>query len=243
MRKYRIGFMCFLATLLVAFVAGCGQETVTIPGVVSVTPAQGAVGVAVTTNVTATFSMAMAPASITISTFTLAGPGGAAVAGAVSYTGLVATFTPAANLANGTTYTATVTNGAASPGGAELLGNFVWTFTTVAAPPIVPIVVSTVPANGAPNVPVGQVLSATFSEPMASGTFSATTFTLAVTGGAAVTGAVAYAGEVATFTPAAPLANNTSYTATITTGVTSVAGTPLAANYSWTFTTIPWRPR
>jgi hypothetical protein len=243
MRKYRIGFMCFLATLLVAFVAGCGQETVTIPGVVSVTPAQGAVGVAVTTNVTATFSMAMAPASITISTFTLAGPGGAAVAGAVSYTGLVATFTPAANLANGTTYTATVTNGAASPGGAELLGNFVWTFTTVAAPPIVPIVVSTVPANGAPNVPVGQVLSATFSEPMASGTFSATTFTLAVTGGAAVTGAVAYAGEVATFTPAAPLANNTSYTATITTGVTSVAGTPLAANYSWTFTTITMAPQ
>jgi hypothetical protein len=241
MRKYRIGFMCFLATLLVAFVAGCGQETVTIPGVVSVTPAQGAVGVAVTTNVTATFSMAMAPASIT--TFTLAGPGGAAVAGAVSYTGLVATFTPAANLANGTTYTATVTNGAASPGGAELLGNFVWTFTTVAAPPIVPIVVSTVPANGAPNVPVGQVLSATFSEPMASGTFSATTFTLAVTGGAAVTGAVAYAGEVATFTPAAPLANNTSYTATITTGVTSVAGTPLAANYSWTFTTITMAPQ
>ena len=235
--------MCFLATLLVAFVAGCGQETVTIPGVVSVTPAQGAVGVAVTTNVTATFSMAMAPASITISTFTLAGPGGAAVAGAVSYTGLVATFTPAANLANGTTYTATVTNGAASPGGAELLGNFVWTFTTVAAPPIVPIVVSTVPANGAPNVPVGQVLSATFSEPMASGTFSATTFTLAVTGGAAVTGAVAYAGEVATFTPAAPLANNTSYTATITTGVTSVAGTPLAANYSWTFTTITMAPQ
>ena len=34
MRKYRTIFMCFLATLLVALVAGCGQETVTIPGVV-----------------------------------------------------------------------------------------------------------------------------------------------------------------------------------------------------------------
>ena len=36
MRKFKIGFMCFLATLLVAFVAGCGQETVTLPGVVTV---------------------------------------------------------------------------------------------------------------------------------------------------------------------------------------------------------------
>jgi hypothetical protein len=62
MRKYRTVFMCFLATLLVALVAGCGQETVTIPGVVSVTPAQSATGVGTNTTVTATFNMAMSPA-------------------------------------------------------------------------------------------------------------------------------------------------------------------------------------
>jgi len=87
MRKYRIGITCFLATLLVALMAGCGQETVTIPGVVSVTPAQGATDVVINTTVTATFSMAMSPATITSSTFTLTGPGGAAIAGAVSYSG------------------------------------------------------------------------------------------------------------------------------------------------------------
>jgi len=38
MRKFRIGFMCFLATLLVAVVTGCGQETISVSGVVSVTP-------------------------------------------------------------------------------------------------------------------------------------------------------------------------------------------------------------
>jgi hypothetical protein len=240
MRRYRTVFTCFLAALLGVFVAGCGQETVSLPGVVSVTPAQGATGVVINTTVTATFSMAMNSASITTSTFTITGPGGAAVAGTVAYNGTTATFTPSADLDYGTTYTATIGTGASSPGGAELIGPDVWSFTTITPPPAV---LSTIPANGATNVPVGQVLSATFSEPMASGTFSATTFTLSVTGGAAVAGTVTYADEVATFTPSSALATNTNYTATITTGATSVAGTPIASNYVWTFTTITPPPQ
>jgi hypothetical protein len=235
MRNYRSGITCLLAALLVFFIAGCGQETVTLPGVVSVTPAQGATGVLINTTVTATFSMAMNPASITTGTFTVTGPGGTAVAGAVTYSGSTATFTPSAVLAYGTTYTATITTGASAPGGAALLGPSVWSFTTITPPPAV---VSTIPANGAANVPIGQVLSATFSEAMNPATISATTFTLTVTGGAAVTGTFSYSGVVATFTPSASLANSTNYTATITTGATSVAGTPLAANYVWKFTTI-----
>ncbi|MGA2674740.1 MAG: Ig-like domain-containing protein [Terracidiphilus sp.] len=238
MRNFRIGFMCFLATLLVALAAGCGQETVSIPGVVSVTPAQGATGVVINTTVTATFSVAMNPSTITTSTFTLAGPGGTAVAGAVTYSGTTATFTPAAVLAYGTTYTATITNGAAAPGGAELLGNYVWSFTTITP---APGVVSTIPANGATNVPIGQVLSATFGEAMNPTTITAATFTVTA-GGVAVPGTVSYSGVVATFTPTASLAYSTVYTATITTGATSVAGTPLAANYVWSFTTITPAP-
>jgi len=239
MRRYRTVFTCFLAALLVVFVAGCGQETVTIPGIVSVTPAQGATGVVINTTVTATFSMPMDPASISTGTFTVTGPGGAAVAGAVTYGGSTATFTPTAVLAYGTSYTATITTGAATRGGAELLGNYVWTFSTITP---APAVVSTAPANGATNVPIGQVLSATFSEAMSPATISATTFTLTVTGGAAVAGTVTYAGGVATFTPAASLANSTNYTATITAQATSLAGTPLASKYVWTFTTITPAP-
>jgi hypothetical protein len=235
MRNYRSGITCLLAALLVFFIAGCGQETVTIPGVASVTPAQGATGVVINTTVTATFTMAMNSASITTATFTVTGPGGTAVAGTVAYSGSTATFTPSAVLAYGTTYTATITTGAATPGGAELIGNYVWTFTTITPPPAVE---STIPENGATNVPIGQVLSATFSEAMNPATISATTFRLTVTGGAAVAGTVTYAGGVATFTPTASLAYSTNYTATITTGATSVAGTPLASNYVWTFTTI-----
>lgn len=235
MRKYRFGITYCLAALSVVFVAGCGQETVTLPSVVSTIPANGAANVSVDTPISATFSMAMSAATITAGTFTVDGPGGAAVAGSVAYSGMTATFTPHAPLAFGTTYTATITTGAATPGGAELIGPYVWTFSTGTPPPAV---VSTVPANGATNVPVDQVLSAIFNEAMSPATISATTFTLTATGGAAVTGTVTYAGGVATFTPMSELDYSTNYTATITTGAQDTAGTSLPANYVWTFTTI-----
>jgi hypothetical protein len=235
MHKLRICVASFLATLLVAFIAGCGQEVVNIPTVVSTTPVQGATSVVINTNITATFSMAMNPATLTTSTFTVTGPGGAAVAGAVSYSGTTATFTPSAVLAYSSLYTATIATGAKNPGGVSLVSNYTWSFTTITPPPTV---IATVPVNAAANVPIGQVLSATFSEAMTPASISATTFTVTGPGGVAVAGAVAYSGVVATFTPTANLANSTLYTATITTGATSLAGTPLAANYVWTFTTI-----
>jgi len=191
--------------------------------------------VVINTPVTATFSIAMSAASITTGTFTLTAPGGTAVAGTVSYTGMTATFVPAAALLYGTTYTATITTGAKTPGGTGLIGPYVWSFTTITPPPAV---VSTIPANGATNVAISQTLSATFSETMNSASISATTFTVTGAGGVAVGGTVTYSGLVATFTPTAALVNSTLYTATITTGATSLAGTPLAANYVWAFTTV-----
>jgi hypothetical protein len=242
MRKYRIVFVCFLATLLVALVAGCGQETVSIPDVVSVTPAQGATGVLINTTVTATFSTAMKPATITASTFTVTGPGGVAVAGAVVYSGVTATFTPAAVLAYNTTYTATITTGAKNSGGIPLPGNYVWTFTTLATTAqVVPSVLSVTPTQGLANVAVNAPITATFSIPMSSASVNGTTtFTVSAPGGVAVGGSASLSsnGLVATFTPTSgTLAESTTYTATITTAATSTGGTPLAAAYVWTFTT------
>ena len=243
MRKYRIGFVCFLATLMVAVVAGCGQETVSIPGVVSVTPAQGATDVLINTTVTATFSTAMNSATITASTFTVTGPGGAAVAGAVVYNGVTATFTPAAVLAYNTTYTATITTGATNSGGIPLHGNYVWTFTTLAATAqVVPSVSSVTPTQGLANVTVNAPITATFSIPMSSASVNGTTtFTVSAPGGVAVGGSASLSsnGLVATFTlTSGTLAESTTYTATITTAATSTGGTPLAAAYVWTFTTV-----
>src|SRR3984885_5519295 len=109
MRKSPVGITCLLATLLAAFIAGCGQEVATVPAVVSTIPANGATNVAVNTPISVTFSIAMNPATLTTATFKVTGPGGAAVAGTVTYSGVTATFTPTAALAFGSVYAATIT--------------------------------------------------------------------------------------------------------------------------------------
>jgi Ice-binding-like/Bacterial Ig-like domain len=237
MRKVTVSIIYFLAAVLVAFTAGCGQEVVTVPTVVSTIPANGATNVAVNTPISATFSIAMNPATLTAATFLVTGPGGAVVSGTVAYSGLTATFTPAAVLAYGTTYAATITTGAKDLGGASLTGNSGWTFTTITPPPIV---TTTVPANGATGVPINQEISATFNEAMNCSTLAspASTFILTGPGATPVAGTVGCAGSIATFTPTAGLAANTIYTATITTGAQDIAGTPLAGNYMWTFRTV-----
>ncbi|OIP14436.1 MAG: hypothetical protein AUK51_17070 [Comamonadaceae bacterium CG2_30_59_20] len=109
----------------------------TAPLVVLVNPVESAPGVAVTTSVNATFNEAMDPLTITTANFKVAG-----VTGTVSYNAQskVATFTPNANLAAGTTYTATVTTAAADLAGNTLATEKVWQFTTEAAPVIVPMI-------------------------------------------------------------------------------------------------------
>jgi hypothetical protein len=179
----------------------------------------------------------MNPATISATTFTLTVTGGAAVTGTFSYSGVVATFTPSASLANSTNYTATITTGATSVAGTPLAANYVWKFTTITPPPVV---IATVPVNTATGVPIIQVLSATFNEAMNCAAFPAAAFTVVAAPGAVlVPGTIGCSGAVATFTPAANLAFNTVYTATIGTGAQSLAGTPLASNYVWTFRTIP----
>ena len=101
MRKFRIGITFWLAALLVVFVTGCGEETVIVPSVVSTVPANGAANVSVNTPISETFSVPMSPSTLTSTTFTVTAPSGA-VAGAVSYSGTTATFTPSAALAYAT---------------------------------------------------------------------------------------------------------------------------------------------
>lgn len=214
----------------------------TQPTVIATVPANLATNVPIGQAVLATFSEAMTASTINTSTFTLAGPGSTAVTGTVVYTasGSVATFTPSANLAYSTVYTATITTGVTGLTGAAMASNYVWTFTTASAPTgIAPMIVSTIPVNLATNVPLNQLVSATFNQPMDPATINSTNFTLQAAGGAAVTGIVAYAavGNTLTFTPAANLTASTQYTATITTGVKNLSGVALASSYIWTFTT------
>ncbi|MHB8527159.1 MAG: Ig-like domain-containing protein [Candidatus Acidiferrales bacterium] len=228
-----------LAFVLANLVAACGREqtlTASAPLVTSTVPANGATGVPTAQAITANFNQAMNVSTITSSTFTLAGPSGA-VTGTVTSSGTIATFTPSAPLAASTLYTATITTGAQNPAGTPLASNFVWTFTTGT----IPTVISTDPANAATTVPINQKITATFSEPMNPATVTAAgTFSLAVTaGGAAVPGTVTYvsATNTAMFAPTANLSASTQYTATITTAAQNAAGTGLASNFVWSFTT------
>jgi hypothetical protein len=207
------------------------------PTVISVTPATG---VCPSTAVTATFSEAMNASTINTATFTLTGPGGTPVAGAVTYAASTATFTPTNSLALSTLYTATITTGAQDLNGDALASNKVWTFTTAAAACAPPTVISVAPPNGATGICQNTVVVATFSVAMNPATINTTTFTLTGPGITPVAGAVTYnaSSDAATFTPNSPgLALDTLYTATITTGAQDLAGDPLAANYVWTFTT------
>ena len=100
-------------------------------------------------------------------------------------------------------------------------------------------VTATSPANTSPfvsGVSINKRVTATFSNAMNPSTLTTTTFTLAQ-GTTPVTGTVSTAGTTATFTPTSPLAVNTTYTATITTGAKDTSGNSLASNYVWSFTT------
>lgn len=240
MKRYQIYTLCTTILMLAAFMSGCGSAENAAPApqpapsVMSVNPANGATGVAIGQVITVNFSEAMSSSSINNTTFTLTGAGGTSLAGTVASSGSTATFTPpSSGFSPNTQYTITVTKGAQNQQGTGLASNFVSTFTTAA----LPTVTATVPLAGAILVPTGVTVIATFSVAMDPTTINTTTFTLTQLGGVLAPGTVTYTGTTATFAPAAELAPNAVYTATITTGAKTTAGFAMASNYQWKFQT------
>jgi hypothetical protein len=226
------------------FTTGAAADN-TNPTVISTVPANAATGVPINQALSATFSKAMNPLTISGTTFTLNGPGATAVAGLVTYAGVgnTATFTPIATLAPSTLFTATITTGVKGVAGNPLASNYVWTFTTgTTLGTTKPTVVLTNPAIGATGVSINQAVSATFSKAMDPLTINTNTFTLIGPGGTSVTGTVAYdaINFIATLTPVANLTANTAYTANVTNGAADLAGNSLGSGVTpdpWTFTT------
>lgn len=101
-----------------------------------------------------------------------------------------------------------------------------------------PAVISVIPAGASTGICQRAVVTATFGKAMNPATINTGTFKL-VAGTTFVTGTVSLdaADLVATFTPSSPLALNTAYTATITTGAQDQFGIGLAADFTWMFTT------
>lgn len=204
------------------------------PIVVKTDPINLATGVVLNKIISATFSMPMKSSTLNDTTFILR-QGTTKIAGTVSYTDTTAYFTPTSPLVSGTTYTATITMGARNLAGTSLASNYVWSFSTGTV--TAPTVISTDPINNATNVPLNKIVTATFSEPMNPLTLNGATFTLKQ-GTNTIAGTVTYSGTTASFTPSVNLIQGTTYTATITTGAKNLAGTPLANDYVWIFTTV-----
>ncbi len=101
---------------------------------------------------------------------------------------------------------------------------------------ICPIVVSTVPTNGATGVALNTSVSATFNEAIDSTTLNSGNF-FVKQGNTNIPGIITYSGMTAIFTPATTLLPNTIYTGTVTTGIKDKARNSPKANYVWTFTT------
>ncbi|MDB5870773.1 MAG: hypothetical protein JWQ07_215 [Ramlibacter sp.] len=229
------------------------------PTVTAVAPVNNATGVSTnSTVISAAFSEPMNPITGSASfRVTCALP-------CISPTGTVAldsearvayfTMPPGTLLATGTTYTATITGATAQATGLALANPYVWTFSTgLVADTTRPRVSFTIPATTSPGptpaVPTNTAISAGFTEDMAPASINASSFTVTCAAPcASPAGTVTYSvgNRTALFTPAAALAANTTYTATVTTGATDIAGNalagnqaplPAASNYIWTFST------
>lgn len=274
-RGYSRFLVCCTALLLSALAAGCGGDDVLGIGAMAVPPIPDAIRPRVTvtvpadlsttaaanTNITATFTENMAPATITAAgtftvcnTATMGAACGANVPGTVTYVvgSRTATFTPTPSLAAvGAFYKATITTAATDLAGNQLAGNqaalpaasnYVWSYQTGGAVDVTPpTVTSTNPADVSTGICLQKTINATFSEAMDPATLTTSTFTLQVTAGPGpiLAGSVAYdaASKIATLTLTSDLLATTNYTATITTGAKDLAGNALAVNKVWTFTT------
>lgn len=217
------------------FTTGNTTDT-TLPTVSSTDPTAGQTGVVLNKEIIATFSEPMAASSVTDTTFTVSGPGGA-VNGVVTLLNNVATFKPAANLTATTLYTATISTGATDLSGNGLAIAKIWTFTTGATvDSTAPTILSTDPAANASGVPTNKKVSATFSETMDPATINVSTFRLKKSG-VDVAATVAYANKIATLSPSSALTANSVYTAIISTGAKDSASNALATEKTWSFTT------
>jgi hypothetical protein len=255
-----------IAATLCALAAGCGKDAIfgtngiaaLVPIVTAVTPLNGATGVPTNnTVITATFNEPMSPLTGAASfTVTCAAPCTNAT-GAVTLdaTNTIATFTlaPGITLATLTNYSVTVTGAMSLASGVAMTAPYTWQFTTAATSDSTrPRISVTVPATTIPGpttgVPSNTAVTAIFTKNMAPATITGTSMTVTCTAPCvSPAGTVTYSAgtRTAIFTPAANLTVGTTYTVTITTAATDLAGNALAGNqaalpgassYIWTFT-------
>jgi hypothetical protein len=211
-----------------------GEGDTVAPTIITTSPLPGSTDVSLNASIKVTFSELMHPLSITTDTFILFDATNNRINGVVSPSGSYATFAPSSPLQQNSLYTAMVTTGVTDYAGNSLENDYSWSFITTIPDTNPPTVINSSPSDNETGVAIDGSLFIEFSENMDINSINDSTFLLKDSSGNPISGTIS-GGD--TFKPFANLELNETYTATITTAVTDLAGNPLAQPFSWNFTT------
>jgi len=213
------------------------------PQFVQIDPANGQDSVFITNKLTIVFSEPIDINSLTVSqggtpgSFTLETEG-QTVNGNFTFQQqqAVAIFTPTLSLAEGKTYTVTLSGAITDLSGNALSNPIATTFNTVQQ--AAPVVVDYGPIAGAQQLSVTTPVWARFSEPINPATVNTSSFQL-IQGSTPVSGSFEFIENqsVVVFRPTSPLLFSTVYTFNIATAVTDQSGVALEQPFSEQFTT------
>jgi len=219
----------------------------TPPQVTSISPANNATAVSANATIQVLFNEDMQPASISTTSIELRDNAATLIPATVSYntTTRTATLTPSAHLGYLAVYNVKVKSGSSGvkdDAGNALSSDYNSSFTTE-ADMVAPTVTQAIPAPGTTGVSVSTSVNATFSEGMSPASLTTSTIELRNAANQLVPFTINYYSGTFTvsLTPTAALAYNTTYTAMLkggTSGVKDAVGNALAADYSWSFTTV-----
>jgi hypothetical protein len=174
-------------------------------------------------------------ASLTGGGFTLR-TGASTVPGTVTASGAAATFTPAAPLGSGLTYTATVSTGARDLAGNAVASTRSWSFTARVIDTTPPSVIAKSPQDLATGVLPDATLSLSFSEDLDPASVASTAFVVSDTG-SALLGGLSLSGRQLVWRGASPLPLGRRLDVVAGAGIKDQAGNALATSVSWSFTT------
>ncbi|QOY54436.1 Ig-like domain-containing protein [Candidatus Sulfurimonas marisnigri] len=213
----------------------------TPPTISSISPANNEEDVVLNSAVTITFSEEMKASTITTSNIIVKDSNNDVVAGTVSLSNNVATFTPTANYAIDEVYSVRVTTGVQDLSANGLASQSDTIFTTVASActqTANPTICYSVPEDDAISVLIDSSISIRFSEAMVAGGMSTSNIVLRNESSTSIPGTVTYDGYTATFTPSSSLTYNHTYTINVNGGVVgATTSNGMGSQATRTFTT------
>lgn len=213
----------------------------TPPTVKFINPSDEDINVAVTENISVSFSEKINGTTVTSNNFQIS----PVLAGNLSLVqDSIIIFEPTGELNYDTEYLITVTTGIADLAGNKLASNYSFSFRTIKDySSLIPTIISSSPIDGELDVAVSKTVEVTFSEYMNSSTFDETTFYIeGVTGSFSFTQLDPSLQYRVSFNPTADLQYDTTYDLIITTGVQDNYGNSLAQNDTISFTTEKLKP-